>query len=80
MINVETVCPVCKSNVYTVLFRDHNRRDNIDCSGAYVQCKECSLVYLRERPPWEEIVKFYSSLDEEQTANAGKADAVELRR
>ena len=63
-----------------MLFHDHNRRDNIDCSGTYVQCAECSLVYLRERPPWEEIVKFYSSMDEDQTANTGKADAKELRR
>ena len=76
----DTLCPVCKSNVYTILFHDHNRRDNIKCSGTYVQCCECSLVYLRERPPWEEIVKFYSSMDEEQTANAGKANAEEYWR
>lgn len=76
----ETDCPACRSPEYQPLFYDRNRRDNIDCSGAYVQCKKCSLVYLRERPPWEEIVKFYSSLDEQQTANAGVADVVELRR
>ena len=80
MINIETLCPVCKSDKYALLFRDRNRRDNIDCSGAYVQCKKCSLVYLRERPPWEEIVKFYSSMDEDQTANSGLANAGELRR
>ena len=79
--NIEqTFCPVCGASKYKILFHDRNRRDNIDCSGTYVQCKECSLVYLRERPPWEEIVKFYSSMDEDLTANAGKADAVELRR
>lgn len=76
----EVLCPVCNSTEFKTLFHDHNRRDNIDCSGTYVQCKECSLVYLREQPPWEEIVKFYSSVDEGQTANAGQADAVELRR
>ena len=43
-----------------------------------MQCLECSLVYLRERPPWEEIVKFYSSLDEGLTANAGQVDAAAL--
>ena len=77
---IETFCPVCGTSGHKTLFHDHNRRDNIDCSGTYVQCAECSLVYLRERPPWEEIVKFYSSMDEGLTANAGQADAEELRR
>jgi len=77
---IETLCPVCKADKYITLFHDHNRRDNIDCPGTYVQCCECSLVYMRERPPWEEIVKFYSSVDEDQTANAGRANAEELRR
>lgn len=80
MINIETSCPVCKGDKYIKLFNDHNRRDNIDCSGTYVQCCECSLVYLRERPPWEEIVKFYSSVDEDQTANAGRANVEVLRQ
>ena len=71
MINIETLCPVCECGKHKLLFHDRNRRDNIDCSGVYVQCKECSLVYLRERPPWEEIVKFYSSMDEGLTVNAG---------
>jgi len=75
-----SVCPVCGGSANKYLFRDRNRRDNIDCLGVYVQCKECSLVYLRERPPWEEIVKFYSSMDEGLTVNAGQADAEELRR
>ena len=75
----ERDCPICGNAEYKILFHDHNRRDNIDCSGTYVQCKECSLVYLRERSPWEEIVKFYSSMDGDQTANAGKANAEELR-
>ena len=75
----ETLCPICKSDKYVILFHDHNRRDNIDFSGSYVQCKECSLVYLGERPLWKEIVKFYSSVDEGLTANAGQANAVELR-
>jgi len=79
--NIEqALCPLCRASEYKILFHDHNRRDNIECSGTYVQCKECSLVYLRERLPWEEIVKFYSSLDEDQTANAGRVDAEELRR
>jgi len=77
---VKVNCPLCGNSEHKTLFRDYNRRDNIDCSGTYVQCKECSLVYLRDRPPWEEIVRFYSSMDEDQTANAGKANAEELRR
>jgi len=76
----ETSCPVCNRSEFKTLFHDHNHRDNIDCSGTYVQCEECTLVYLRDRPPWKEIIKFYSSMDEDQTANAGQANAVELRR
>lgn len=79
--NIEqTFCPVCGASEYKILFHDHNRRDNINCSGTYVQCKECSLVYLRERPPWEEIVRFYSSVDDGLTANSGLANAEEFRR
>ena len=78
--SLKSVCSVCKSDKFITLFQDYNRRDNIKCSGTYVQCKECSLVYLQDRPPWREIVKFYSSVDEYQTANAGKANAEELRR
>lgn len=78
---ISVSCPICdSSNKYKILFSDYNRRDNIDCSGTYVQCEECSLVYLREHPPWEEIVKFYSSMDKDQAANAGLADAAEVRR
>jgi len=77
---VEMPCPVCKSISHTYLFEDHNRRDNIACPGTYVQCSECSLVYLRKRPLWEEIVKFYSSMDSNHSANAGRAKAEELRR
>ena len=73
-------CPICESPTYKVLFYDHNRRDNIDCSGTYVMCSECSLVYLRERPPWEEIVKFYSLLDSDITTNAGTTDVMDLRQ
>ena len=74
------MCPVCNGSKYKVLFQDQNRRDNISCSGTYVQCRECSLVYLRDRQPWEEIVKFYSAMDEGLTANAGQVDAEWLRR
>ena len=80
MINIETLCPVCKSDKHITLFHDRNRRDNIDCSGMYVQCRECSLVYLRERPHWEEIVKFYSMLNPDITANAGQADVARLKQ
>lgn len=80
MKTIEFPCPVCSSTEYKFLFRDHNRRDNIDCTGTYVQCSECSLVYLQECPSWEEIVKFYSSMDDNQTANAGQANANDLMR
>ncbi|MBI5555461.1 MAG: methyltransferase domain-containing protein [Elusimicrobia bacterium] len=74
------ICPVCGGADSRHLFRDRNRRDNIDCSGAYVQCAECSLVYLQERPSWEEIIGFYSSADKDHTGNAGRSKAKELRR
>lgn len=75
-----SVCPVCGGSANKHLFRDRNRRDDIDCSGAYVQCEGCSLVYLQERPSWEEIVKFYSSADKDHIGNAGRSDAEEMRR
>ena len=68
-------CPVCDSSDYKVLFRDYNRRDKVECSGTYAQCCECSLVYLRERPLWEEIAKLYSVVDSDITANIGQVDA-----
>jgi SAM-dependent methyltransferase len=37
------------------------------------------LIYLRERPEWEEIVKFYSLLDPDITANAGQVDVRSIR-
>lgn len=73
-------CPLCGGSASKRLFGDHNRRDNIDCAGVYVQCQGCSLVYLRERPPWEEIVKYYSSANEDHTGNAGRTDAKKLKR
>ncbi len=76
----QTLCPVCGDSGYNILFQDYNRRDNIDCSGTYVQCRECSLIYLYERPQWEEIVKFYSLLDSDITANAGQVDVAVLKQ
>lgn len=76
----ECNCPVCGCFEFDQLVRDRNRRDNIDCTGAYVECKKCSLIYLHERPPWDEIVKFYSSIDENQTANTGTVNAEELKQ
>lgn len=77
---IEVDCPIDSSTSHTVLFSDRNRRDRLDCMGTYVQCSECSLVYLRERPPWEEIVKLYSTMDSDITANAGQANVARLRR
>lgn len=76
----EVDCPVCSNWEHNVLFEDCNRRDSIECSGTYVQCKECSLVYLKERPPWEEIIKFYSAVDSGITAAAGQIDPERLRQ
>jgi len=78
--NILVVCPICGSSDYSILFYGHNRRDKIDYSGTYVQCKECSLVYLREGPRWEDIVRFYSVSDSDITANAGKIDYEELKQ
>lgn len=80
MDKIRSNCPVCGGSASRYLFRDRNRRDNIDCVGAYVQCEKCSLVYLQERPSWEAIMGFYSSVDKDHTGNAGRSDAEELRR
>ncbi|MCD6228358.1 MAG: class I SAM-dependent methyltransferase [Candidatus Omnitrophica bacterium] len=77
--NTLVSCPICGSSDYRILFHDYNRRDNINCSGTYVRCEECSLVYLRERPPWKEIVKLYSALDSDITANPGMIDIPALK-
>jgi len=63
-----------------MLFKDRNRRDNIECTGTYVQCRECSLVYLRERPEWEQTLNYNSSIGKDSDTNTGKIDIVELRR
>ena len=73
-------CPVCSSPEHKFLFRDYNRRDGIDCSGTYVKCNECSLVYLHEPPPWDKIVSFYSSLEKGHTANTGRDNASTLKQ
>lgn len=78
--NISVSCPICRKSDYKVILSDHNRRDGIDCSGTYVLCRECSLVYLRDRSPWEEIVKFYSSSNKGHTTNAGHISATELRQ
>ena len=77
---VERNCPVCGNSEHKFLFRDYNRRDNIGYFGTYVQCRECSLVYLLDRPRWNEIVKFYSLLQADITTNTGQANAAELRQ
>ena len=74
----EVACTLCGSSEYNLLFHDKNRRDNIICVGTYVQCKKCTLVYLLYQPTWEEIAKFYSSLDKEHTANSGLTNVEKL--
>jgi ubiquinone/menaquinone biosynthesis C-methylase UbiE len=64
-------CPVCKCTRFKKLFTDINRRDGLRCSGTYVRCLRCSAVFLGERPPWEEIVKYYSSRDPLHMTNPG---------
>jgi len=68
-------CPVCNNKEFKEVFRDHNRRDGLDCKGAYVRCLECSHIFLWERPEWQEIVKFYSSRNPLHTSNSGLVDA-----
>lgn len=75
--NITVPCSICGNPRYKVLFRDHNRRGNVDCSGTYVQC---SVVYLQERPPWDEIVKFYTLPSSDNTVNGTQADVGKLRQ
>lgn len=79
-INEITSCPICGDERYKVLFHDRNRRDNIDCSGTYVQCGGCSLVYLKDHPPWQEIVNYYSSVENEHTPNGGNTDVEAIKQ
>ena len=73
-------CPVCGSSKYKVLFNDHNRRDQLKIEGTYVRCANCSLIYLRERPKWDDIVSFYSSQDVDQVVSAGNIDIPNICR
>jgi len=74
-----TSCPICNCSEYKILFRDNSRREKLNCYGSYVQCKYCTLVYLRERPHWEDIVKLYSILEDDITANTGNIDFDKLK-
>ena len=76
----ETTCPVCQSSRYKLLFSDINKREALNCSGTYVECRECSLIYLKDIPSWNEIVKLYSHLDQQQKANANQLDGTEERK
>ena len=54
-------CGVCGTKDHKILFHSCNRRNNIKCCATYVECLECSLIYLYDRPDWEEIVRYYSN-------------------
>lgn len=56
-------CPACGFGKSLELFRDYNRRDPLDCSGTYVQCLDCSLVYLADPPDWQKMVEYYSKIN-----------------
>jgi SAM-dependent methyltransferase len=68
------VCPVCSSPERRVLFTDRNRRDRLDCVGTYVECSRCSHVYLSDPPPWQDIARFYSTMESGVQANSGRLD------
>jgi len=70
-------CPVCGSTISKVLYTDRNRRDGIDCSGTYVKCNNCKLIYLNERPEWETIAGYYSSTESKHT-NTGIVNLAEV--
>lgn len=73
-------CPVCNSDRKIYLFRDKNRREGLECFGTYVQCCECSLVYLSERPPWEEIVPLYSLIDIDSNDKSVQINASDVEK
>ncbi|GAG40312.1 unnamed protein product, partial [marine sediment metagenome] len=64
-------CSVCTSTENRILFRDYNRRGGLNIYGLYVKCMNCGLVYLKERPPWESISKYYSIESNDKYANTG---------
>ena len=69
--NIIVRCPLCDNDIFSFCFTSKNLRDNIHLIGTYVQCSSCTLVYLRDRPTWESIEKYYSLIDPETTANPG---------
>lgn len=65
-------CPVCSSEERHVLFSDRNRRDGLNCAGTYVQCINCTHVYLSDPPPPQELIRFYSTVDFRVDADSGR--------
>ena len=78
MDKIKVNCPLCSSDNYSLLFKGKNLRDNLSETGSYVQCSYCTLVYLRDRPKWKSIEKYYSLIDPETTANTGNIEFEKL--
>jgi SAM-dependent methyltransferase len=65
-------CPICQTIGHKNVFSDYNRRDRFVYEGTYVQCLNCSLIYLINPPSWEKLVQLYSSLEPTVTASGGR--------
>ena len=59
-------CPVCDSDTRRKLFRDRNRRENLDIGGTYWRCVSCGMIYLSPLPDWQQFSEYYQSIFEQQ--------------
>jgi len=66
---------MCKKFRIKTFFVDRNRRDGIDCTGMYARCLDCGHVFLSDRPTWEVIEHFYSTIVPDCTANVRRNDS-----
>jgi SAM-dependent methyltransferase len=55
-------CPVCNSSHARTLFEDCNRREKLSLRSSYVECRECSMIYLSPAPRWEQLAQYYDWL------------------
>ncbi len=58
----DVVCPVCQTAARKVVLEDINRREGLAVCGRYVQCAECSMIYLTPVPDWMEFRESYEDL------------------
>jgi len=60
---MQRYCPICKSEKFTLVFHDHNRREGFqELESDYVKCIECGMLYLTNIPDLESMAEKYSEI------------------